>query len=411
MAETAVLGRVANVAPEFDEGGTATRSLAEDAVSGSWVGDAVTATDPEEDTLTYSLANGTDAEQFVVDAFSGRLEVASGAFLDYETDPSLEVVVQVSDGLGADHNPDTAIDDTITVTVSLTNADEAGRVSLSSLEPEAWTALTAALTDPDGSISGESWQWVKSSDGGSNWTDITGASSETYTPTSADAGAFLRATVSYTDGEGSGKNASRQSTSEVQSSGVQPLEDPTDSTQIPQQVDTSLESLSLASIPFSFDGETLLYEVSTPYSDHRTKVTTVPTADSGVSVSIYPSDSRPANNGHQVDLRVGNNNIVVTVTHDQSGSSRTYLVRVNRQSLLQIPQDDCMSGMVDMVSVHCGSTAFADYRVERNGSYTIDWSKWDENHADLPRGRPEGERRPVEERLRKLRIPERQLEL
>ena len=46
------------------------------------------------------------------------------------------MVVQVSDGLDADHNQDAAIDDTITVTVNLTNVDEAGRVLLSSLEPE-----------------------------------------------------------------------------------------------------------------------------------------------------------------------------------------------------------------------------------------------------------------------------------
>ena len=137
------------------------------------------------------------------------------------------------------------------------------------------------------------------------------------------------------------------------------------------------KSLVLAGIPFSFDSETYVYEVSTPYSDHRTKVTAVPTAESDVSVSITPSDSRPSNNGHQVDLGVGANNIIVTVTHDASGVSSAYAVRVNRERLLALIQGGgCTGNIADMAPVSCGSTRFADYRIESNGSYTIDWSKW-----------------------------------
>ena len=112
------------------------------------------------------------------------------------------MVVQVSDGLDAGHNQDAAIDDTITVTVNLTNVDEAGRVVLSSLEPEVDTEITATLNDSDGSVSVSSWQWAKSSDDGSTWTDIADATSDTYTPTSDEAEMHLRAAVSYTDGEG-----------------------------------------------------------------------------------------------------------------------------------------------------------------------------------------------------------------
>ena len=376
IASQAVQGRSPNAAPDFVEGSTATRSLAEDAVAGAWVGDSITATDPESDTLTYSLTSGDDSDRFAINAATGRLEVASGATLDYETDPSLTVVVQVSDGLDADHNQDAAIDDTITVTVNLTNVDEAGRVVLSSLEPEVDTEITATLNDSDGSVSASSWQWAKSSDDGSTWTDIADATSDTYTPTSEEAEMHLRATVSYTDGEGPDKSASRRSTDTVWSPEVQAVQDV-------RVADTSLASLVLAGIPFSFDSDTLYYEVSTPISDRRTRVTAAPTAESGVSISIIPSDSRPSSNGHQVDLSVGVNYIVVTVTHDESSELRVYVVQVTRESLALTPEDDCPQNIVDQAPVHCGSTRFADYRIESNGSYSIDWSKWDDSRSNV----------------------------
>lgn len=207
VAPNAVVGRSANLSPEFDEGASSSRSLAEDAVAGAWVGAAVTATDPEGDMLTYSLAPGNDSDQFAIDAYTGRLTVASGATLDYESLSSLEVVVQVSDGLDADHNQDAAVDDTIVVTVSLTNVDEPGRVSLSTAAPAIGEAITASLSDPDGGETSLAWQWAKSADGATNCEDISGASASNYTPTANDAGAFLRATVSYSDGEGAGKTA------------------------------------------------------------------------------------------------------------------------------------------------------------------------------------------------------------
>ena len=157
---------------------------------------------------------------------------------DYGADTSLTVVVQVSDGLDATHNQDAAIDDTITVSANLTNVHEPGCVVISSLEPEVDTALAATLNDRDGNVSTVSWQWANSPDDGITWADIAGATSDTYTPTSDDAGILLRTTVSYTDGEGSGKGAFRQSTDAVRSPEV-------------QEVDTSLELLVLASIPFS----------------------------------------------------------------------------------------------------------------------------------------------------------------
>ena len=60
-----------------------------------------------------------------------------------------------------------------------------------------------------------SWQWAKSRSKNGSYTDIDNAEAATYTPTDAsgksDVGYYLRATVSYTDPEGSGKSAMMKS--------------------------------------------------------------------------------------------------------------------------------------------------------------------------------------------------------
>ena len=42
----------------------------------------------------------------------------------------------------------------MSVTVKVTNINEPGNVALSSVQPRVGVALTATLTDPDGSVSG-----------------------------------------------------------------------------------------------------------------------------------------------------------------------------------------------------------------------------------------------------------------
>ena len=93
--------------------------------------------------------------------------------------------------------------DTQDVMVRVTNVDEMGTLVLSSTTPSVDAELTATLTDLDGMVSGETWMWYKSMDG--NETVIANATSMSYTPVADDAGYYLKVTVTYTDGEGSGK--------------------------------------------------------------------------------------------------------------------------------------------------------------------------------------------------------------
>ena len=206
---------VRNHAPEFDLGESATLAVDEKEPPGNHVGSAVTATDPEGDTLTYSLS-GTHASSFDIDASNGQIAVGSGTTLDYASGlREYSVIVSVHDHLDTDGDQDTTNDDSIDVTINVNNVDEAGTVSMSTTWPREGTTLSASLTDPDGSVSDTSWQWARSANGSTGWRDIVGANSYRYRPVANDGGNYLRATASYTDGHGSGKEAAVVSTNRV----------------------------------------------------------------------------------------------------------------------------------------------------------------------------------------------------
>ena len=77
------------------------------------------------------------------------------------------------------------------VTVTVTNVNEAGEVTLSTEQPRVGTEIMATLTDVDGMLSSVTWQWTSSSDM-STWTAILNATSNVYTPVDADAAAICR---------------------------------------------------------------------------------------------------------------------------------------------------------------------------------------------------------------------------
>ena len=202
-----------NTAPEFDDTPPVTRSVPENTASGENIGSTVSATDTESDTLVFALT-GTDASSFTIDTSNGQLKTS--ASLDFETSNSFSVSITVHDGKDATGDADTTVDDTITVTITLTNVDEPGTVTLPSLFA-AGTAATATVADPDGTVSSESWQWARGDTATGTFTAIGSATSATYTPPAADVGKYLRATVTYKDPESTtnDKTASATSSSTV----------------------------------------------------------------------------------------------------------------------------------------------------------------------------------------------------
>ena len=194
---------------------TTLRNVDENTVAGEDIGPPVTATDPEGDTLTYSL-DVDGAESFDIGSTTGQLRTK--AALDFETPANYFITVTATDTAGAT--------DTITVTITVNNIDEPGTVTLSSLQPVEEIRLTATLDDPDDVSGSATWSWARSPNGTSSWTLISGATSASYTPVPADVDRYLRATASYTDGEGSGKSAQRVSANRVQPAPLPPNEPP-----------------------------------------------------------------------------------------------------------------------------------------------------------------------------------------
>ena len=157
-----------------------------------------TASGPNAAMATWSLS-GLDALDFTITggvlAFTARPDFENPA--DADTDNMYEITVEADDGTYMD---------TRDVTVTVTNVDEPGAVSLSSQAPVVGTALTASLTDDDGETTEVTWQWARSDAMGGTFTPIEGATSSIYTPVAGDVGKHLRATASYTDPQGSGKS-------------------------------------------------------------------------------------------------------------------------------------------------------------------------------------------------------------
>ncbi len=74
-----------------------TRSVAENTPAGEPMGDPLSATDADGNTLAYSLS-GADADSFAIDAGTGQIRT-QGAY-DFEAQSSYSVIVRVSDGEG-----------------------------------------------------------------------------------------------------------------------------------------------------------------------------------------------------------------------------------------------------------------------------------------------------------------------
>ena len=307
--------RPLNAPPGFAKDLTTALTVAENTRPGTAVGTPFTALDSDpQDTLAYSLV-GADSGLFVIDDSSGQISVGEGTVLDFESPADsggnnvYDMTVQVTDGKDEGGNPSSVVDDSIEVTIGVTdvneppkiassaemdieensteplpplssddpeghtvtwsldaaspdggifnlsrtgtiafksapdfespmdtdrdnayeltviatddglptassrkaltirvvNIDEPGTVALSTLGPQMGVQLKAELSDPDGPVSGERWQWVRYLGGEER--AISGATDSNYTPTPADDGSRLQATVSYADRQGSGKYA------------------------------------------------------------------------------------------------------------------------------------------------------------------------------------------------------------
>ena len=123
-----------NSPPVFTNGTSTTRTILENTTAGVNIGTAVSATDADNDTLTYTLG-GTDAAAFSIVSTSGQLQTK--AVLDYKTKTSYAVTVAVSDGNGGS--------DSITVTINVTNVVETPITPVNARTQQVQDAIVTAV--------------------------------------------------------------------------------------------------------------------------------------------------------------------------------------------------------------------------------------------------------------------------
>ena len=171
-----------NRAPTFSAS-SATRSFTETVGDAAVqiaadIGEAITADDDDNDTLTYSL-EGVDEAKFEVDSTSGQIRTKVGQQYDHETKPSYSVTVKADDDNGGV--------DTISVTISVNNtAEEPLTPAAPSLSATSGsrTSLDVSWTAPNNvgrpAIMSYDLQYKKTSESG--WTpgpqDLTTTSAE-----------------------------------------------------------------------------------------------------------------------------------------------------------------------------------------------------------------------------------------
>ena len=174
-----------------------------------------TATDAESDAVTWSLVDENDDDAFSIDSSGGMLSfqtppdyeapTAAGhaADADLATRNAYSVTVLAEDGQGASTEYE--------VTVTVTNVEEPGIVTLSSSQPQVGVPLRADLSDPDGGANNVRWAWLYSSARGARgvWEEPGGTDRlwSTFRPYSLLVGQQVRARAVYDDGQGADKQA------------------------------------------------------------------------------------------------------------------------------------------------------------------------------------------------------------
>ena len=141
----AVTVNVTNI-NEAPLGEDAALTVAENSANGTLVG-TVTATDPDVgDTLTYAITAGNDDGIFAIDSSTGKITVADGTKLDYETATTYTLTVQVKDA--------GELTDTLTAAVTVGGVNEEPSVNSYRFRVDENSAAgvrvgTVSASDPD----------------------------------------------------------------------------------------------------------------------------------------------------------------------------------------------------------------------------------------------------------------------
>ena len=209
-----------NEPPEF---GTAAVELEidENTATNTNIGDPVLASDPESDALTYSLV-GADSHWFDVDPSGGQIKTKAlldrESPLDSDFDNIYEFRVWVTDGKDAEGIANASVDDSIDVTITVTNVNESPEFDTSAIESEVDenTATNTNIGSPIPALDPESDELTYSLVGSdSRWFDVDTSSGQIKTkalldhesPVDNGADNVYEVTVQVTDGTDAVGNA------------------------------------------------------------------------------------------------------------------------------------------------------------------------------------------------------------
>ena len=203
-----------------DDGGTA-ESLTSDAtaavahINGSV---SITGTVTQGETLTADTSDVSDPDGPTSLTFSyqwirGGTNIAGAtsstyALVQADVGQTIKVTVSWTD---SGNNAESLTSDA-TSTVANVNDSPTGSVSItgSATKGQTLTANTSTISDPDGPASlNFSYQWIRGS------TDISGATSSTYTLVQADVGQTIKVTVSWTDAGNTSESLTSDATATV----------------------------------------------------------------------------------------------------------------------------------------------------------------------------------------------------
>ena len=192
--------RNVNEPPEFDSSGVELE-VAENTATNTYIGDPITAVDPEDGEVTYALT-GTNADLFDVDASSGQVKTTET--LNYEAASTYTVAFTASDPQS------NSASIALTITVTDVDTEAPGEPAKPSIEPNPGNgheALKVAWTAPENAgpaITGYIVQY-RIGGSGANWTQVTVAANITETAISGlESNTAYEAQVRADNDEGEG---------------------------------------------------------------------------------------------------------------------------------------------------------------------------------------------------------------
>jgi hypothetical protein len=182
---------------------------------------------------------------------------------DGDVGTQISVQVSCTDG----HGTNESVTSAQTAAVANVNDVPVGLPTITGTvtEDQVLTADTTGISDADG-LGAFSYQWQRSTDGGSTWTSISGATGSTYILGDADVGNVLRVNVSYTDGHGMA-----ESVTSAQTAAVGPVTNVSDpgTVVIDNIVDPVAVTDNLNPITVNIDNPTDVVEPQTVPSDNQ----------------------------------------------------------------------------------------------------------------------------------------------